>query len=113
MKRVRVLILCALGVAVSILGVIVTHDFLQVLSLSPSLLCERPDGTLWRDASNGCTGGEDPLCDGGLGCESASPVSEGWRHACTWLFFEEEVPPRGEEPFYSGPSPGRGCVGRA
>ena len=32
--------------------------------------------------------------------------------ACTWLVFDKEVEPRGEEPFYEGPSPGGGCLGR-
>lgn len=93
-------------------AVVVSHDFLEAASLDVDLLCQRSDGSFWRDPSQGCTGGEDPRCTDDIGCADSTMVSEGWRHACTWFFFDREIAPRGEEPFYEGPSPGRGCLGR-
>ena len=109
-RRWGVAVVAALA-SVSI--VVVAHDAVRSASLSIDLLCQRPDGSLWRDPSQGCTGGEDPRCTTGTGCTDSTILSEGWRHACTWLLFDEEIAPRGEEPFHVGPSPGGGCPGRS
>lgn len=91
---------------------VVSHDLFQRISFNPYALCQRSDESFWRDPSNGCFGGEDPRCTAGTGCADSTMVSEGWRHACSWLLFGLEVGPRGEEPFHEGPSPGGGCLGR-
>jgi hypothetical protein len=104
----------ALGAALASASVVVvSHDFVESASFNRwDLLCQRSDGSLWRDPSQGCTGGEDPRCAQGTGCADSAIISEGWRHACTWFLFDQEAAPRGEAPFYEGPSPGGGCPGR-
>jgi hypothetical protein len=90
-----------------------SHDIYQAAAFRGEvLLCQRADGSFWVDPSQGCTGGEDPRCADEAACEDSTIVSEGWRHACTWFLFDQEAAPRGEEPFYEGLSPGRGCLGR-
>jgi hypothetical protein len=104
----------AAGAALALCAVVVvSHDAYQAASFNATdLLCQRSDGSLWRDPSQGCTGGEDLRCTEGTGCADSTMVSEGWRHACTWLVFDKEIAPRGEGPFHEGPSPGGGCLGR-
>ncbi len=93
--------------------VIVSHDFYQAATFDTSLLCQRADGSFWRDPSNGCTGGEDRRCASETDCAESAIIPEGWRHACTWIVFDSEIRPSGETPFYEGPSRGRGCLGRS
>jgi hypothetical protein len=113
MTRRRSIGLAAFAASACIAGVVVSHDFYQAASFQGfELLCQRADESLWRDPSQGCTGGEDPRCVEESACADSTIVSEGWRHACTWFIFEKEVATRGEEPFYDGSSPGRGCLGR-
>jgi hypothetical protein len=100
------------GTVASMVAVVVSHDYYQAASLSSDLLCERSDGSFWRDPSHGCYGHEDPRCTYETDCADPTITSEGWRHACTWILFDREVSPVGQEPFYEGPSPGRGCLGR-
>jgi hypothetical protein len=96
-----------------ILGAVGVHDaYCHYVHFDRSVLCRRADGSLWRDPSSGCTGGEDPRCRYAP-CEDSERVSEGWRHACSWVILEAEVPPSGPPPHYDGPSPGRGLPGRA
>ena len=110
----RTLLITGLLVAVlGALGVVGAHDaYCHYVDLDRGLLCQRPDGSLWRDASSGCTGGEDPQCRYEP-CGDSEALSEDWRHACSWVFLEAEVPPSGPPPFHDGPAPGRGVPGRA
>jgi hypothetical protein len=93
-------------------AVVVTHDFLESASFSEASLCQRPDGSFWRDWYVECDSHNDPRCVTEPGCPDSTPISEGWRHACTWILFDKGVPPSGDEPFYEGPTPGRGCLGQ-
>lgn len=103
----------ALGVALALgPAVVVSHDFYQAASFDTSLLCQRSDGSFWRDPSNGCTRGNDRRCADAPDCADSTTISEGWRHTCTWLIFDSEFRPSGGPPFYTGPAPGRGCLGR-
>ncbi len=88
------------------------HDvYCHYVHYDPSVLCERPDGSLWRDPSDGCTGHEDPDCRT-TDCPASKRISEGWRHTCSWLFLRAEIGPSGPAPHNEGPSPGRGDPGR-
>lgn len=90
------------------------HDWYpSVWSFNPDLLCQRDDESMWRDLSNGCTGGDDPRCHRETGCSDSTVLTEGWRHACTWLLFDKERAPSGPEPHIEGQSSGRGCAGQA
>ena len=64
--------------------VVVSHDAYQAASFRAyELLCQRSDGSLWRDPSQGCTGGEDPRCTQGTACADSTMVSE--RRLSTFL----------------------------
>lgn len=105
-RRRRRAALAAAGVLVLAMTVVVVHDAACTLSFSTGRLCERPDGTLWRDDSWGCFAGEDPACEDG--CVDSRMVSEGPRRSCSWVLQRNEWPANGEPPYHVGPSPGSG-----
>ena len=88
------------------------HDsYCHYVNFDSSPLCQRSDGSLWRDPSNGCLGHEDPACRDDS-CPDSNKVNEGWRHTCSWLFLRSEVGPTGPPPHYEGHSPRGGLPGR-
>lgn len=71
-----------------VLGLVVPLGAQQVycdLTFDTGLLCERSDGSRWRDPSFGCSAGEDPRCVDGKGCVDSAKVPEGPRQSCGWL----------------------------
>jgi len=94
------------------LGVVGVHDaWCHYVDFDIGTLCERADGSLWRDPSQGCTGGNDPQCRY-ESCADSEALSEGWRHACSWVFLQNEIGPSGPPPYFEGPAPGQGVLGR-
>lgn len=93
-------------VAVLLVGTVVVHDAVCNVTFGSGLLCERPDGSLWRDTSWGCSSGEDRAC--GDPCVDSTPIAEGPRKSCGWLLLKLDRPATGEPPHYTGPSPGTG-----
>src|SRR5687767_14821098 len=96
----------AVVVVVLLVGTVVAHDAVCSVTFGSGLLCERPDGSLWRDASYGCSGGEDPACL--EPCVDSTPLAEGPRTSCNWLLMRTERPATGDPPHHTGPSPGTG-----
>lgn len=106
--RILVGLLLVIVVAGSL---VLAHDGVARLRFNQGWLCQRSDGTHWRDHSNGCAG-EDPRC-AETACATSALLVEGWRHACVWVFFKADAPPTGPRPYNEAPSPGQGCSGRA
>lgn len=102
------MLVVALFVAWVVAGVVV-HDVPCAAQFNPSMLCERVDGTLWRDPSNGCTAGNDHGCPDGE-CPDSVRVSEPGRRSCSWVIMKKEVPSQSPPPYYTGPFPGRGEI---
>lgn len=110
MIKRTIFLLGLIAIAIAVVGV---HDmYCHYIDLDISQLCERPDGSLWRDPSAGCSAGNDPTCQSTDECANSVFVSEDWRHSCTWVFLHTEVAPNGEPPYHQGPSPGGGVPGR-
>jgi len=108
--NIRIVRMTALLVALA-LGLVIVHDSVATHSqFQMGWLCQRADGSLWRDPSFGCAS-DDPRC-WPKQCAPSEHLSEGWRHACTWLLFRSETRPTGPPPYYRGDSPGAGCPGR-
>lgn len=100
-----------LSVVVALAGVVAHDAVAAFVGFDPGLLCQRGDGSLWRDPSFGCTD-DDPKCWPNQ-CAPSQPVAEGWRHACVWWFFAAEARPTGDPaPRVRGEAPGAGCEGR-
>lgn len=114
MKR---LALVLAGLLIGGLSVVGGHDaYCHYIDFDRGTLCQRPDDTLWRDPSAGCTGGEDIECQEyaeAESCPDSVRLSEDWRHACSWVFLKVEYPPSGPPPYDEGPAPGQGVPGRS
>jgi hypothetical protein len=103
--------LLAIGLATLVLTSVGVHDAYCYLQFNLSPLCQRADGSLWRDPSNGCYSHEDPFCRYEA-CPDSTMLREDWRHSCGWVFSRTEVGPTGPPPYFEGPSPGSGNPGR-
>ena len=69
---------------------VATHDaYCHYVHFDRAPLCQRADGTLWRDPSGGCSGHEDPSC-GEAVCADSEMLSEASRHTCSWLISQRE-----------------------
>jgi len=73
---------------------VVGHDTYCYVSYDrgSGILCEREDGTTWRDPSGGCHAGEDPRCVDGAGCADSRAVAEPASASCSWLLLEQSFP---------------------
>lgn len=79
-------LLVMMGVCLSLLGIL-THDYLCDTG-SQYAICERPDGTRWRDPSVGCFE-EDPRCRDGSECVASRLVADPGSESCAWIFFKD------------------------
>lgn len=111
MRHAQVVISGIAIVALVLSGAAVHDAFAGYVQFDKGLLCQRADGSMWRDSSFGCIT-DDPRCWPNQ-CIPSKAVAEGWRHACTWLFFEMEMPPTGEPPYFTGDAAGAGCPGKS
>ena len=86
MKR-WVVVSAAAGALVVLLALVtvLAHDY-ACHSESLHLICERADGSTWKDPSGGCQY-EDPRCGGAVDCERSKMIDEGFRDSCGWVFF--------------------------
>ncbi len=113
LKRWPVWFVAAVAIA---FGVPVTHDLVQNARFDPNALCVRPDDSYWRDWYTECAPFNDPRCHGHLEperrCGVSTPLTEGWRHSCTWFFFRRTAPPTDGVQGWIGSPPGAGCAGR-
>lgn len=100
------------GVLAAVVVSVGAHDtYCHYVHFDSAPLCQRADGSLWRDPSNGCFGHEDPACQYEE-CPDSEMLSEDWRHTCSWVILRREVAPSGPAPYYDGPAPRSGVPGR-
>ena len=93
----RGLMVLAILIGVAVVGV-VPHDVYCNGQVAAGSLCERSDGSHWRDPSNGCSGGEDPRCDEGKGCAASAFAAEPAKTSCAWVMHKDERPAQKARP---------------
>jgi hypothetical protein len=83
-------------IAVVLVGgaVVVGHDAYCYVTYERGhgALCEREDGSTWRDPSGGCHAGNDPRCVDGVGCDDSMLVPEPASSSCGWILMKQEHP---------------------
>ncbi|CAN5376522.1 hypothetical protein BH23ACT3_BH23ACT3_04630 [soil metagenome] len=74
-KRPVPLVVSVLALVTASIGV--RDVYCHYVDFDSSPLCQRSDGSLWRDPSNGYLGHEDPACRD-QDCPDSEMLSEGW-----------------------------------
>lgn len=85
--------LVVVTLVVAPVGTVVAHDLFRwwaVDALSVGgYLCERDDGTVWRDPSMGCGYWEDPRCRYDQPCASSRIITEAIVETGAWVLWTE------------------------
>lgn len=96
----RTLTTLAAAFVIAVTAGVLGHDAYCYATFEPShgILCERDDGSRWRDPSDGCSGGEDPRCrtsDPEPVCADSVVVPEEAQESCGWFVMKLSSPATG------------------